>query len=88
MLWVPHWFWHPLNGNGYQWWSGIGSDLGELSILAAIVTTAVMFWRKHECHVDGCHRPAFHPHPDHAHPVCRRHHPEHGTDLLSRAAHE
>jgi len=27
---------HPLHGQGYQFWSGIGSDLGELSILIAI----------------------------------------------------
>jgi len=31
---VPHWFYtyfvHVLSGRGYQFWSGIGSDVGEV----------------------------------------------------------
>ena len=35
------------------------------------------FWlRKHNCHVNRCWRLAWHPHPDHGHPVCKKHHPD------------
>ena len=78
LLGIPHWWWHPLTGNGYQWWSGIGSDIAELSIAVAIVTAAVGAYHKHECHVEQCHRLAWHPDPDHGHPVCKRHHPDSG----------
>lgn len=63
---------HPLTGKGYQFWSGIGSDFGEVTILGGLL----MIYRKHECHLDTCHRPAWHPHPEHGHPVCRKHFPE------------
>lgn len=66
------WLFHPLSGLGYQFWSGIGSDIGEVTIVAGLW----MIWRKHECHVEGCHRPSWHVHPDHGHPVCKKHHPE------------
>lgn len=59
---------HPLHANGYQWWSGAGSDLGEITLLAAIV--AVL---KHKnCHEKGCWRLG-HSHPEHGFPVCRKH---------------
>jgi hypothetical protein len=76
LLAVFHWssLLHPLTGDGYQFWSGIGSDVGEVTILGALV----MIYRKHECHVERCHRPAWHPHPEHDHPVCKRHHPDAG----------
>lgn len=64
-------FWHPLAGDGYQFWSGIGSDVGEITMV-----TALYIWIKtHNCHVRGCWRLKWHGHPDHGHPVCRRHHP-------------
>jgi hypothetical protein len=71
-------FFSPLHGEGYQFWSGIGSDLGELSILVAIVAFVYGWWRVHNCHVRGCPRLMWHPHPVNGHPVCRHHHPEGG----------
>lgn len=65
----------PLWGAGYQFWSGVGSDFGELVLLGVFVT----FWRHHNCHVHRCWRLSWHPHPDHGHPVCRVHHPDHKT---------
>ncbi len=59
---------HPLKGNGYQWWSGAGSDLGEATILGAMLG----WYRHHNCIETGCWRPG-HPDPDHGHPVCRKH---------------
>ena len=68
---------------GYWFWSGIGSDLGELSIVIAVVSTALLAYRKHECHIHRCRRLAWHPDPEHGHPVCKRHHPDHGTAKLA-----
>ena len=43
---------------------------------ADAASTLYLFLRKHNCHVRRCWRLAWHPHPDHGHPVCRRHHPD------------
>lgn len=59
---------HPEHGNGYQWHSGIGSDLGELTLVAALLATA----KHHNCEHPRCPRLG-HPHPGHGRPVCRRH---------------
>lgn len=61
------------NGAGpwYLWWSGFGSDLGELTILGAL---ASLYW-KHTCHVDRCWRLGRHPVEGTGYQVCRRHHP-------------
>lgn len=60
--------WHPLKANGYQWWSGAGSDLGELAILTGIGA----FLHHKNCIEKGCWRLG-HPSPEHGHPVCRKH---------------
>lgn len=56
---------HPLHADGYQWWSGAGSDLAYVgAILAA--------WKHLNCREPWC--PRFgHAHPDHGRPVCARH---------------
>lgn len=79
LLGLPHWFWHPLNGQGYQFWSGIASDAGELTLITGIAMLLATFWRHHNCHVHRCPRLSWHPHPAHGHPVCRRHHPHQKT---------
>src|SRR5205085_8416328 len=58
---------------GYQFWSGIGSDVGEVTLLGV----AVVWWRTHNCHVHRCWHISWHPHPVHGHPVCRKHYPNH-----------
>ena len=59
---------HPLHGSGYQFWSGLGSDFGEATILTAIVATA-----KHKnCHHKRCWRLG-HNHPQHGWPSCKKH---------------
>lgn len=68
---------HPLEGLGYQFWSGVGSDFGELTLITGL---AIGFWRtrKHlECHVEApknCHRLG-RPVPGTGHRACRLHHP-------------
>jgi hypothetical protein len=69
---------HPLVGNGYQFWSGIGSDFSELAIGCAVVA----FFRQHNCHVRGCKRLGSRDDAVGAH-ACRRHHTlrhKHGVD--------
>lgn len=59
----------PLHDEGYQFWSGIGSG-------SPVFVALLVFWRHHNCHVHRCPRLSWHPHPEHGHPCCRRHHPE------------
>ena len=74
------WLWSsPLWGTGYQFWSGIGADLTEVSILLALVT----FWSHRNCHVHRCSRLGWHPSEKYGgHVVCRRHHEHSGGELL------
>lgn len=75
LLWIPDWIWHPMNGKGYQFWSGIG---GYLTVAGAILLRGLSEYRQRRCHVRRCWRVAWHPDPVHDHPVCRRHHPQAG----------
>jgi len=59
----------PLWGNGYQFWSGIGSDAGEVTLIIGAVT-----WYYHnQCHVDKCHKIGKHPFKHYK--LCKKHHP-------------
>lgn len=72
----PDWLWHPLVGRGYQFWSGLGGDLGQVTLITGLVVVTAGWVRHHNCHVKGCWRLQWHPHPEHGHPVCRRHFPD------------
>jgi hypothetical protein len=69
--------WDVTDGEGYQWWSGVGSDLGQVTLITGLI---VGFWRvrKHlECHVESpknCHRIG-RPVAGTGHRACRLHHP-------------
>lgn len=72
---VPLWnefirgtYW-PASGKGYAFWSGPGSDIGELAIIATILGVA----RKVQCHQTRCWRIGRFRH---GHLVlCHKHHP-------------
>ena len=64
-----HW---PTKG-GYNFVSG---PLADITLITAFAGTLYLFLRKHNCHVHRCWRLAWHPHPDHGHPVCKKHHPD------------
>lgn len=67
----------PLQGAGYQFWSGVESAIqaaAEKALYAAVFL--VLWWRKHNCHEPGCLRWAWHPDLT-GHPVCKVHHPDH-----------
>lgn len=56
----------PLHGDGYQFWSGIGSD-------AFLLAPFLWLIKHHNCHMDGCWRLG---HVLNGKPVCKKHHPE------------
>ena len=71
LLGLPHWFHWPDNG-GYNFVSG---PLADITLGTAFLSWLYLFLRKHNCHVHRCWRLAWHPHPVHGHPVCKKHHP-------------
>lgn len=58
-----------LSGPLYGFWSGIGSDMGEIALIGTVVT----LYRRHNCHVKGCWRISRHAVGPYS--VCSRHHP-------------
>ena len=72
-----HWwlqFLHPgqlRDQGGYWFWSGLGSDFGEATIVAAVLAT----FRHHNCHVKGCPRIGHYEVKGTPYKVCRKHHP-------------
>lgn len=68
-IWIAH-FLGLDNGSGpwYLFWSGFGSDFGEITVVGAIVA----IFRHKNCIIKGCWRLG-HPDPEHGHPVCRVH---------------
>lgn len=68
---------HPLEGLGYDFWSGIGSDFGQVTLITGLVFGAWRYKKQHECHVEtpkNCHRFG-RPVPGTGHVACRLHHP-------------
>jgi hypothetical protein len=55
-------------GPFYGFWSGIGSDIGEVAILGGVIS----LYRKHSCHTSGCWRIG--KHTVDGTPWCSRHH--------------
>jgi len=75
--WLLHWLavhTGTVNEPGpyYGFWSGFGSDIGEIAIIGGMAS----IYRKHNCHVRGCWRIARHPVAGTDFIVCRRHHPD------------
>jgi hypothetical protein len=56
---------------GYNFWSGIGSDLQEITLLTGAV---IVYWH-HSCHVGWCLWPGRHPVEGTGYKTCRKHHP-------------
>jgi hypothetical protein len=60
-----------VSGPWYAFWSGFGSDLGELAIIGGLVGV----YRRHNCEVHRCWRLGRHVTAA-GHRVCRPHHPD------------
>lgn len=77
-MFFANYLFHPLNGNGYQFWSGIGSDFGELTLLA-VIGTIIHWYINSRCHVGGvglrgCRKRGHFPF--HHYKLCKKHHPD------------
>lgn len=102
MLWflyLPHWFWHPLDegtgstcsainhtGCGYAGWSGAFSDIGEIStlgIFVAMVSLLIGLYRKHNCHVAGCPWLSWHTSDEHGGHPVCKGHHPHGGNVTA-----
>lgn len=60
----------PSNGSKwYNFWSGFGSDLGEVVIIGSIITV----YRQHNCTIKGCWRIAHHPVDRTPYKTCHKH---------------
>lgn len=71
------------NQDHYLFWSGAGSDLGELAIIGGLIS----IYRRHTCEVHHCWRLGRHATAA-GHVCCRRHHPDgHLTAAGITAAH-
>ena len=55
---------YPLSGNGYQFWSGIGSDFGELTLVGTAVAGLLMVWHSLNCGAPSCYRIGKHHYTD------------------------
>ena len=61
------------SGEWYNFWSGFGSDFGEVAILGGLITVV----RHQNCTVKGCYRLGRHEYEMDGvkHKLCRVHHP-------------
>lgn len=88
MIWLYHWFevhTGTVNESGpyYGFFSGFGSDIGEVTLIAALCGA----FRHHNCHVKGCLRLG-RPVEGTPYLACPTHHPEHKGHKRSIALHE
>lgn len=60
-----------VSGRWYAFWSGFGSDIGEVAILGSLLAIV----RKHNCHIHHCWRVGRLPVDGTPWSVCRKHHP-------------
>lgn len=73
-----------VSGRWYGWWSGAGSDIGEVAIIGGLASMV----RQHNCEVRRCPRLGRHRTAA-GHRVCRKHHPDdHLTADQVREQHE
>jgi hypothetical protein len=72
---------HPYVGNGYQFWSGIGSDIGEVAIIGGLIS----IYRKGNCHQQHCWRMSHHDYEVDGvtYRLCHKHHPSANETLTS-----
>ena len=55
--------------------SEVITTLLAFAAVGGVARLVFQHWRRHECHVAGCHRMQWKPVPGTDHVVCRKHHP-------------
>jgi hypothetical protein len=79
-----HWLSHgtgsydtPGVAHHYNFFSGFGSDLGQYTIVTALISNVVVVWRAHTCQrYWWCWRPPAKPLDGTQYKLCALHHPE------------
>lgn len=61
-------------GPYYGFFSGFGSDIGEIALAGGVVTVVIGLWHKFNCHNEGCYRIGIHHIAGGAYVLCRKHH--------------
>src|SRR5258708_4813838 len=63
---------------GYNAWSGILSDVGEITVIGLVITAMLTAWHHINCHETGCPWPGRHvfidPDTGEHHRTCGKHH--------------
>jgi hypothetical protein len=67
----------------YNFWSGIGSDLGEATLIGAVSVGVYTLVRKANCHAKGCWRIGHYPLEGTPYHLCTHHHPGVPTKSVS-----
>jgi hypothetical protein len=84
--WIGNWFWHPegiCSGSagmvqqckGYNFWSGIGADIGEITLIVSIISGVLWFRRHYQCHEETCSKIGMHHVRGTPFRTCWHHHP-------------
>ena len=82
--WIANWIWHPLgstaqcvgkNCKGYNFWSGLGSDLSEITLIITLISGILWFRRHYQCHEETCKKIGLHHVPGTPYRTCWHHHP-------------
>jgi hypothetical protein len=60
----------------YNFWSGFGSDLGEVTLITTVAIGVYTGVRKANCHTKGCWRIGHHPLEGTPYHLCAHHHPD------------
>jgi hypothetical protein len=84
--WIGNWFWHPIapcsvpaaqfaKCKGYNFWSGIGADVGEITLIVSLISGIVWFRTHFQCHEETCRKVGMHHVPGTPYRTCWHHHP-------------
>ena len=69
--WIGNWFWHPIapcsvpaaqfaKCKGYNFWSGIGADVGEITLIVSLISGIIWFRTHYQCHEETCSKIGMH----------------------------
>ena len=64
------------SGPYYGFWSGFGSDLGEVTLITTVGLGVYTGVRRANCHTKGCWRIGHHPLEGTPYHLCAHHHPD------------
>jgi hypothetical protein len=84
--WWANWLWHPMGVcsgtahqlelcRGYNFWSGIGADIGEITLVVSLISGILWFRRHYQCHEETCRKVGVHRVLGTPYRTCWHHHP-------------